>query len=123
VLGVRYLALDRDPLYTGAFRKFLKDSRVHPLRLPARSPNLNAHAERFVLSIKSECPDRIVPLGETHLRWAVRQYVRHCHSERPHQGLDGALIEGDEQAEASVGAVQCRKRVGGMLRFYYREAA
>jgi len=71
LLGVRYLVLDRDPLCTGAFRKFLKDSGVHPLRLPARSPNLNAHAERFVLSIKSECLNRIVPLGEEHLRRAV----------------------------------------------------
>jgi len=64
-----------------------------------------------------------VPLGETHHRRAVRQYVRHFHAERPHQGLDGALLERDEQAEASVDAVQCRERVGGMLRFYYREAA
>ena len=62
--GVQYLILDRDPLYTAAFRRLLRDSGVKPLLLPARSPNLNAFAERFVLSVKSECLDRIVPLGE-----------------------------------------------------------
>jgi putative transposase len=61
---VQYVILDRDPLYTTAFRRLLRDSGVKPLLLPARSPNLNAFAERFVLSIKSECLDRIVPLGE-----------------------------------------------------------
>ena len=61
------LILDRDPLYSAAFRRLLRDSGVKPLLLPARSPNLNAFAERFVLSVKSECLDRIVPLGEAHL--------------------------------------------------------
>ena len=69
--GVSYLILDRDPLYTATFRRLLRDSGVRPLVLPARSPNLNAFAERFVRSAKSECLARIVPLGEGHLRAAV----------------------------------------------------
>ena len=69
--GVQYLILDRDPLYSAAFRCLLRDNGVQPLLLPARSPNLNAFAERFVLSVKSECLDRIVPLSEAHLRAAV----------------------------------------------------
>ena len=56
----RYIILDRDPLYSIAFRRRLQDSDVKPIRLPARSPNLNAYAERFVLSAKSECLARIV---------------------------------------------------------------
>ena len=64
----RYLILDRDPLYTKEFRQMLRGAGLKPLLLPARSPNLNAYAERFVLSIKSECLDRIVPLGERDLR-------------------------------------------------------
>ena len=71
LLGVRHLILGRDPLYTAVFRRMLKDSGVKSVRLPARSPNLNAYAERFVLSIKSECLDRIVPIRERHLRLAV----------------------------------------------------
>ena len=120
---MRYLVLDRDPVYTAAFRKMLGVSGVKVLRLPARSPNLNAHVERFVLSIKSECLDKIVPLGEAHLRWAVAQYVLHYHSERPHQGLEGELIAEDGRAGPAEGEVRCRERVGGMLKFYYREAA
>jgi transposase InsO family protein len=65
---------------------------VKPLLLPARSPNLNAFAERFVGSVKSECLDRIVPLGEQHLRAAVRAFMDHYHEERPHQGLGNERI-------------------------------
>lgn len=121
--GVRYLILDRDPLYTEAFRKMLKDSGVEALRLPARSPNLNSYAERFVLSAKSECLDRIVPLGENHLHRAMSSFVSHYHSERHHQGLDGQLVVADENAGRTEGEVQCRERLGGMLKFYYRDAA
>ncbi len=93
--GLQCLILDRDPLYSTAFRRLLRDGGVKPLLLPARSPNLNAFAERFVLSVKSECLDRIVPLGETHLRAAVRAFVAHYHEERPHQGLDNGRIAHD----------------------------
>jgi hypothetical protein len=85
--GVHYLILDRDPLYTVVFRDRLQDSGMTPLRLPAPSPNLNAFAERFVGSVKSECLAQMVPLGEGHLRIAVRAFVDHYHEERPHQGL------------------------------------
>ncbi len=69
--GMPYIILDRDPLYTGTFRRPLRDGGAKPLRLPARSPNLNAFAERFVSSVKAECLERIVPLGEAHLRTAL----------------------------------------------------
>jgi hypothetical protein len=87
------------------------------------SRNLNAFAERFVLSIKSECLDRIVPLGESHLRSAVAEYARHYHHERNHQGLGNALIDGNPQVAAGPGAVARRERLGGLLNFYHREAA
>jgi hypothetical protein len=121
--GTRYLILDRDPLYTAAFRSLLKDAGVEALRLPARSPNLNAYAERFVLSIKPECLDRIVPLSENHLRRTIQSYVEHYHGERHHQGLDGKLIIADDTAGRPDGHVACRERLGGTLNFYYREAA
>ena len=75
MLGKRYVLADRDPLYTGGFREILNQGGVRVLRLPAQSPNLNAFAERFVLSIKTECLDRIVPLGEAHLRRAITEFV------------------------------------------------
>ena len=73
LLGKRYLIHDRDPLFTEAVRGLLRDSGVKPLRLPANSPNLNAYAERFVLSIRRECLDRFVPLSERHLRTAITE--------------------------------------------------
>jgi len=121
--GVRYLILDRDPLYTSAFRKMLKDSGIEALKLPARSPNLNSYAERFVLSIKSECLCRLVPLGEAHLRRAISEFVTHYHGERHHQGLGGELISPDETAGRTEGPITCRERLGGMLKYYHREAA
>ena len=75
-----------------------------------------------MLSIKSECLERMVPLGESHLRLAIAEYMRHYHLERNHQGLANALIYGSTQAVARNGAVACRERLGGLLKFYHREA-
>ena len=120
--GVDYVILDRDPLYTAAFRRLLRDSGAKPLVLPAWSPNLNAFAERFVGSAKSECFKRIVLLGEGHLRAAVRAFVQHYHDERPHQGLGNDLISPKTTVIGTV-PVKCRERLGGLLNFCYREAA
>ena len=95
---------------------------MQPLLLPARSPNVNAFAEWFVLSVKSECLDRIVPLGEAHLRAAVRAFLAHDHEERPHQGLNNERIA-PTTTSTGLGPIQCRERLGGLLKFYYRDAA
>jgi putative transposase len=95
---------------------------VKPLLLPARSPNLNAFAERFVGSVKSECFDRIVPLGEKHLRAAVCSFMDHYHEERPHQGLGNERIA-PKTTSLGPGPIRCHERLGGVLKFYYRAAA
>jgi transposase InsO family protein len=69
----RFLILDRDPLYTSEFRDLLQGTGVEIVRLPRESPNLNAFAERFVLSVRTECLNCFVPLGENHLRWALAE--------------------------------------------------
>ena len=120
---VRHLIMDRDPLFTIAFRRMLRESGVDTVRLPARSPNLNAYAERFVLSIKSECLERMVILGERHLRKAVGEYLEHYHHERPHQGMGNELIAPWTPNAVGKGPVRCHKRLGGTLNFYYRQAA
>ena len=84
--GLGHLIVDWDPLYTVHFRTLLQVAGVQLLRLPARSPNLNAYAERFVRSIKHECLRHIVPLGERHLSAVVREFVEHYHAERNHSG-------------------------------------
>jgi putative transposase len=113
LLEKKVMLMDRDPLFTAEFRSMLQGVGVKPVRLPSRSPNLNAFVERFVLSVKSECLDHIIPLGPAHLRWAVGEYVRHYNAERPHQGLLGALIEPVGGTGRGEGEVRCRERVGG----------
>jgi len=120
--GKGYLIHDRDPLYTRDFRALLTKAAVKPVRLPPQSPNLNAYAERFVLSIKSECLDRMVFLGEKHLRRAILRYVEHYHLERSHQGLGNRLIE-CSRLQPAAGPVVRQERLGGLLNHYYREAA
>jgi len=118
-----YLIHDRDPLFTRAFRELLKSSGVKTVKLPVRSPDLNAYAERFVRSIKSECLAQIIPLGERHLREAVKEYTEHYHFERNHQGLNNELIEKPSHEPTMGGAVECQERLGGVLKYYYRRAA
>jgi transposase InsO family protein len=84
---------------------------------------LNAYAERFVLSIKSECLDWIVPLGEGHLRRAIGEYVEHYHGERNHQGLHNVLLKGTPTPANENGRVLRRERLGGVLNYYHRNAA
>ena len=119
----RYLIHDRDPLFTRAFREILKSSGVETVKLPARSPNLNAYAERFVRSIKSECLAQIIPLGERHLRHAVKEYAEHYHVERNHQGLDNRLIDERPNVAGMDSAVVRQERLGGVLNYYERRAA
>ena len=115
--------LDRDSKYSSAFRVLLEDAGVQIVRLPPRSPNLNAYAERFVRSIKDECLHRMIFLGERSLRKATREYTAHYHRERNHQGIDTRLIEPADHAESVSSAIECGQRLGGMLRFYHRAAA
>jgi transposase InsO family protein len=120
--STKYLIHDRDPLFTKEFREILKTCGVETVRLSAKSPNLNSYAERFVLSIKNECLNRMIPMGEAHLRHAVTEFVDHYHQERNHQGLGNELITPQESEFDPHGKVKTRERLGGLLNFYYREA-
>ena len=119
----RHLTHDRDPLYTRSFDEILKSGGVHPVRLLPRSPNLNAYAERFVHSIKEECLNQVVVLGEGHLRLVIHEYIEHYHRERNHQGLDNQLLERAPPAANPDAEVRRRERIGGLLNYYHREAA
>jgi putative transposase len=121
--GKRYLIHDRDPLFTTEFLNMLADVNVESVRLPPRSPNLNAHAERFVRSIKESCLERMILFGEESLRTAISDFVAHYHTERNHQGLANRLISPETGHLTNSGLVQRRQRLGGMLNYYYRSAA
>ena len=119
----RYLIRDRDPRFSKAFRSILEQSDVEPVRLPPRSPNLNAYMERWMRSLKSETLDRMIFFGVKSLRRAVNEFVAHYHEERNHQGLDNQIIEPAGEIGAVAGKIVCRERLGGMLKYYHRDAA
>ena len=119
----RKLLIDRDAKYSGDWRAFLEEQGVEVIRLPPKSPNLNAYAERFVRSIKDECLNRMIFIGEASLRRAVREFMAHYHAERNHQGLGNRLIRGEEPSVPACGPVERRIRLGGMLSFYHHAAA
>jgi hypothetical protein len=121
--GKRFVIHDRDPLYTKAFDAALKASGIESVRLPARSPNLDAYAERFVRSIRSECLDRLILVGQASLYRALEAYLEHYRLERNHQGLGNRLIETAEPSPDPSGPIHSSNRLGGLPRFYTRHAA
>lgn len=123
LLGIQYLIMDRDTIFTDEYRKYLKQEGIKSVRLPFRSPNLNAYAERFVRSIKEGCLNRMIFFGEPALYRAIQEFMKFYHHERNHQGLENQIIDPYEDVGQSEGSVNCKERLGGMLRYYYREAA
>ena len=121
--GKRYLIHDRDPLFTTEFVEILQSTGVPSVKLPPRSPNLNAHAERFVRTIQESCLERMILFGEGSLRKAIHEFVEHYHRERNHQGLDNRLIIHEQPVADRAAALQRRSRLGGRLNYYHRQAA
>ena len=118
----RYVIIDRDSKYSERFQRLIQDRGTKVIRLPPMSPNLNAYAERFVRSIKDECLNRMIFIGQASLRRAVAEYMEHYHLERNHQGLENRLIV-PRAMDTKDGAVLRHLRQGGTLNFYYRKAA
>ncbi len=118
-----HILVDRDTKFS-PLRDFLETSTdIEPVLLPPRSPNCNAHLERFMLSLKSEAPDRMIFFGEASLRKCLKEFGCHYHEERNHQGLDNELIDPGGELGMIAGTIECRERLGGLLRYYHRRAA
>ena len=110
-------------MFTTEFLQTLADCGVASVKLPPRSPNLNAYAERFVRTIKESCLERMILFGEAGVRKATAEFIAHYHTERNHQGLENALICPDPGHAVIEGKVHRRERLGGLLNYYYRKAA
>ena len=142
----QYLIHDRDGKFCPAFQQAIDAAGVKPVLLPARCPNLNAYAERWVRSVKEECLARLILFGKRALRHALSEFEAHYHQERPHQGkgnvaLMPSLPKGVERKPhegvprttqkkrrgagplLGKGPLECRERLGGLLKYYYRDAA
>ena len=119
-----YLIHDRDTKFCAAFQHLIDEAGVERVVLPPQSPNLNAYAERWVRSVKEECLSRVILFGEDSLRHVLNEYVDHYHQERNHQGKGNVLLfPRSSPAGEHEGTIQCRERLGGLLKFYEREAA
>jgi putative transposase len=121
--GKRYLLMDRDGKFSELFRMTLVGGGLEPVRLPPHSPNLNSHIERFMRSLKEECLERLIFFGEKGLHAATVSYLDHFLTERNRQGIGNRLITPEAAVGQTAGEIECRERLGGMLRYYYRKAA
>lgn len=122
----RYLIHDRDTKYCQSFRKIIEPGNVTPITLPARSPNLNAFSERWVKSAKEECLSKLILFGESSLRHTLREYLIHYNAERNHQGKGNILLFPDSMKcsnQCRDPTIHSRERLGGLLQYYYLEAA
>jgi putative transposase len=120
----QYLIHDRDGKFCPAFQRTIDEAGVRRVVLPLRSPNLNAYAERWVRSVKEECLSQLILFGEASLRHALTQYVEHFHHERPHQGQGNVLLfPSSSPSGRRTGPIQCRARLGGLLKYYIHKAA
>jgi transposase InsO family protein len=113
--------IDRDAIFSPRFKSIIRDTGVEVLLTAYQAPNMNAYAERFVRSIKSECLDQMIFLGRESLVRAIAEYAVHYHEERSHQDIGNVLVNGAEPQ--SEGVVETRERLGGLLNYYYRRAA
>ena len=121
--NIRYVLHHRDTKFCASFEAILTSTGIKPLKLPARSPNLNAFAERWVRSVKEECLSKLILFGEGSLKRALSEFIEHFHAERPHQGKGNLLLFPSPRLQQTAGAeVACKQRLGGLLQYYCRAA-
>ncbi len=120
----QHLIHDRDTKFCAPFQETIQAGGVTLITLPPRSPNLNAHAERWVRSVKEEVLSRLILFGEGALRQVLNEYGAHYHHERNHQGRGNELLMPLASQEAlGTTSIRSRERLGGLLKYYYREVA
>jgi len=131
---VKFLLRDRNTKYVASFDTVFTDGGARILRTPFRTPNANAHAERFVRTIRSECLDHLLIVNARHLERVLRSYLRHYNGHRPHQGISQeipkapqstpmmtscpSLHEGHRQHRRQLQGVRRRDRLGGLIHEY-----
>jgi putative transposase len=119
--------IDHDAKFTRDFDTVFEAEGTVVQRVGPRAPNLNAYAEWWVQSLRQECLDHFLILGEGHLRHVLKEYLEHYNGERPHQAKGNVTLPEADAEELRVlpfpsGEVRCRERLGGLLRHYHRAA-
>ena len=128
----KYLLRDHDTKFVAEFDAILESDGITVKPVGPRAPNMNAHAERWVQTVKDECLNNVIVFGEDHLRYILKEYLTHYHEERPHQSLDNRPLNAPEESDSDKPVilpfpkrdeVVCHERLGGLLRHYTRRAA
>ncbi len=127
-LSATHLLIDHDAMYAASFEAVFEAEGTEVKRVGPRAPNMNAYAERWVQTLRTECRDHFLILGEKHLAHLTREYVEHYNQERPHQAKGNVPLPDADTNEPHIltfpsGEVQCRARLGGLLKHYHRTAA
>jgi transposase InsO family protein len=117
----RLLIIDRDALFSARFKAILECSGIEILLTAYRAPNMNAFADRFVRSIKSECLSQIVFVEQASLDRAIAEFVAHYHDERSHQGIGNEIVS--SAMPQRIGQIEVKEPLGGLLNYYHRRAA
>jgi putative transposase len=115
----RFLIRDRDKKFVEAFDTVFQSEGMKVVLTPARAPNANAYAERWVRTVREECLDHLLILNQAHLRRVLKRYVEYYNEARPHQGIGQRIPVPPEQSPGN-GAVAHRKVLGGIINDYYR---
>lgn len=126
-----YIVRDRDAKFTQQFSSILADDGIQFAEISPHSPNMNPYAERWIQSVKRECLDHFLILGEKHLRFLLKTYLAYYHNHRPHQGLGNVTLPMAESPVKSeplppnipLDDIICQESLGGLLRHYERQAA
>jgi len=120
--AIRFLIHDNDNKFSQAFDTVFRSTGIKVIPTPYRAPNANAHAERWIRSVREECLDKVLIINQAHLRRVMREYVTFFNSARPHQGLD-QRIPVPVLSREHTGPVRSRAVLGGLIHDYYRDAA
>jgi putative transposase len=122
-VGFRFLVRDRAGQFTASFDAVLADAGIEVVKIPPRSPRANAYAERFVLTARTEVTDRMLILGQRHLRTILTQYAAHYNGRRPHRSRQLRPPRPDHPVtNLSHERIQRRPVLGGLLSEYERAA-
>jgi putative transposase len=119
----RFLVRDRAGQFTETFDAILASTGITAVKIPPRSPRANAHAERFVLTARTEVTDRMLIFGERHLQSVLTEYARHYNGRRPHRSCQLRPPRPDHPiADLAQERIERRTVLGGLINEYERAA-
>jgi putative transposase len=121
---MRFLIHDRDSKFSAPFDEIFRSEGINVIQTPIRAPQANAYAERFVRTVRAECLDWLLIIGRRHPEHVLRSYTIHYNREHPHRGLALLTPEATDATDPpTVGTIERRDRLGGLIHEYHRSAA